>query len=290
MVTAVVLLVLVLAVGGDRLLGMWSYDAVEAGHSSGWTVDGVRANETTTVGNEVVLAYAADGEFTYSFHLANEGDRTVRVKALPGDVRFPFASATVWTSPPGPNDGGAEPDRLRPFRPFTLKPDQAVWVEYRYKLIPCPAPEGASSRTGFRTQPITYKVGLFTKTRRYELPNGIAVEGVPPGDCRPSKFGKGGGSERVRQGQSGADSVMVTDSMTTFSLGVPDRLPSASIVATTSNPETTLPNSAYCGGRRMPSGPEITKNCEPLVFGPALAIASDPSSYRPGGGSSSANL
>ena len=65
-------------------------------------------------------------------------------------------------------------------------------------------------------------------------------------------------------------SVMVTDSMVTVSLGVPDEVPMASMAATTSRPATTLPNSEYCGGRRIPCGPLITKNWLPLVFGPGV--------------------
>ena len=65
-------------------------------------------------------------------------------------------------------------------------------------------------------------------------------------------------------------SVIVTDSMVTFSFGSPERVPMASMVATTSRPFTTLPNSEYCGGRRTPSGPLMTKNWLPLVFGPGV--------------------
>ena len=36
---------------------------------------------------------------------------------------------------------------------------------------------------------------------------------------------------------------MVTDSMVTLSVGLPERVPTASMAATTSSPETTLPNS-----------------------------------------------
>ena len=50
-------------------------------------------------------------------------------------------------------------------------------------------------------------------------------------------------------------SVMVTDSMVTVSLGVPDLVPMASMAATTSRPATTLPNSEYCGGSRDPRRP-----------------------------------
>ena len=42
------------------------------------------------------------------------------------------------------------------------------------------------------------------------------------------------------------------------------------IFSTMSRPFTTLPNSAYCGGRRAPSGPEMMKNWLPLVFGPGV--------------------
>ena len=61
-------------------------------------------------------------------------------------------------------------------------------------------------------------------------------------------------------------------------LRFPDCVPMASMVATTSRPSITLPNSEYWGGRRTPLGPLITKNWLPLVFGPALAMARDPSS------------
>ena len=71
-------------------------------------------------------------------------------------------------------------------------------------------------------------------------------------------------------------SSMVTDSMTTFSFGVPDRVPMASMDWTTSPPETTAPNSEYWGGNEAPSAPLMMKNWLPLVFGPALAIASRP--------------
>ena len=59
------------------------------------------------------------------------------------------------------------------------------------------------------------------------------------------------------------------------------------IASTTSMPFTTLPNSEYCGGRRTPSLPLMMKNWLPLVFGPALAMATEPSSYWPAFGSSS---
>src|SRR4051812_24628327 len=73
-------------------------------------------------------------------------------------------------------------------------------------------------------------------------------------------------------GQS--DSVIVTDSMTTFSFGVPaPGDPMASMASTTSRPFTTLPNSEYCGGSCTPDWPLMTKNWLPLVLGPALAIA-----------------
>ena len=46
----------------------------------------------------------------------------------------------------------------------------------------------------------------------------------------------------------------------------------------------------YWGGRPTPLAPLTMKNWLPLVFGPALAIASEPISYWPRWGSSSANL
>ena len=52
-------------------------------------------------------------------------------------------------------------------------------------------------------------------------------------------------------------------------------------------PFTTLPNSEYCGGSCTPLGPLMMKNWLPLVLGPALAMATEPSSYWPGLGSSS---
>ena len=64
--------------------------------------------------------------------------------------------------------------------------------------------------------------------------------------------------------------------MKSRSLGLPEGVPRPSRAATTSRPLTTLPNSAYCGGRPMPLGPLMMKNWLPLVFGPALAMASEP--------------
>ena len=64
----------------------------------------------------------------------------------------------------------------------------------------------------------------------------------------------------------------------------------ASIFPTTSPPLTTSPKSEYDGGRPTPSGPLTTKNWLPLVLGPALAMATDPTRYFPGAGSSSAYL
>ena len=84
--------------------------------------------------------------------------------------------------------------------------------------------------------------------------------------------------KRLEIGELRVTRLHVTDSMITFSFGVPEREPSASTLATTSRPDTTLPNSEYCGGRRTPSGPLITKNWLPFVFGPALAIANEPTS------------
>ncbi len=65
-----------------------------------------------------------------------------------------------------------------------------------------------------------------------------------PGWTRASarcRADRSGGHSPRRRGQS--DSVMVTDSMTTCSDGVPDRLPVDSIACTTSRPLTTLPKS-----------------------------------------------
>jgi hypothetical protein len=50
------------------------------------------------------------------------------------------------------------------------------------------------------------------------------------------------------------------------------------IASTISRPFTTLPKWLYCGGRVTPFGPEMRKNWLPLVLGPALAIASEPTS------------
>src|SRR6185437_7713571 len=77
-----------------------------------------------------------------------------------------------------------------------------------------------------------------------------------------------------RRCRRGYFSSMVTDSMVTFSVGLPERVPTASMAATTSPPDTTEPNSEYCGGRAAPSGPLMMKNWLPLVFGRALAMAS----------------
>ena len=52
-------------------------------------------------------------------------------------------------------------------------------------------------------------------------------------------------------------------------------------------PFTTLPNSEYCGGSCTPLWPLMMKNWLPLVCGPALAMATEPSSYWPALGSSS---
>ncbi len=74
------------------------------------------------------------------------------------------------------------------------------------------------------------------------------------GPLRPQPAGSG----HYRAAQSA--SVIVTDSMVTVSLGVPDLVPMESMAATTSSPLTTLPNNEYWGGRRMPEGPLMTKN------------------------------
>ena len=71
-------------------------------------------------------------------------------------------------------------------------------------------------------------------------------------------------------------SSIVTLWITTCSVGVPERVPRASIVSITSSPLTTSPKREYSGGRRTPSGPLMTKNWLPLVLGPALAMASEP--------------
>ena len=44
-------------------------------------------------------------------------------------------------------------------------------------------------------------------------------------------------------------------------------------------PLTIWPKWLYCGGSPTPLPPLIKKNCEPLVFGPALAIATEPNWY-----------
>ena len=47
---------------------------------------------------------------------------------------------------------------------------------------------------------------------------------------------------------------MVTDSMVTGSLGVPERLPTDSMALITSRPRTTLPNSEYWAAGRHRRG------------------------------------
>jgi hypothetical protein len=83
---------------------------------------------------------------------------------------------------------------------------------------------------------------------------------------------------------------MVTDSITTRSFGLPEGVPTALMVVTTSPPLTTAPKREYSGGRPAPSGPLMTKNWLPLVLGPALAMAREPTWYFPADGSSSAYL
>ncbi len=67
--------------------------------------------------------------------------------------------------------------------------------------------------------------------------------GVFVGGLVPPPSGREPGAGPGRAGRQSACSVMVTDSIVTRSLGLPDRVPTASIVATVSSPATTLPNS-----------------------------------------------
>src|SRR5579862_8185748 len=61
---------------------------------------------------------------------------------------------------------------------------------------------------------------------------------------------------KCREAKEPQCSSTVTDSMTTRSFGDPERVPTASMAATTSSPFTTAPKSEYCGGNRAPSGPD----------------------------------
>ena len=53
------------------------------------------------------------------------------------------------------------------------------------------------------------------------------------------------------------------------------------ICSSTSRPFTIWPNRLYCGGSPTPLAPETRKNWLPLVFGPALAMATEPIWYWP---------
>lgn len=59
--------------------------------------------------------------------------------------------------------------------------------------------------------------------------------------------------------------------MTTGLLVFPLSLPTASIIFTTSFPSTTLPNTTCFPSKWLVFAVQM-KNCEPLVFGPALAM------------------
>ena len=63
--------------------------------------------------------------------------------------------------------------------------------------------------------------------------------------------------------------------MTTFALGLPESVPRPSTFFSTSSPSTTAPKTTC-----LPSSQGVftvqRKNCEPLVFGPALAMLRTP--------------
>src|SRR5262249_59623471 len=79
------------------------------------------------------------------------------------------------------------------------------------------------------------------------------------------------GVSAVPRYRRGDDQSCPQSSMTILAEGFPPDEPSASIVSTTSAPSVTAPKTTC-----LPSSHEVTtvvmKNCEPLVFGPALAI------------------
>ena len=105
-------------------------------------------------------------------------------------------------------------------------------------------------------------------------PHGLPVVGIPErtalirgadgswrsaGRARSTVFVDGAAGSRPGPGGAGllrgseaepvqSISSMVTDSMVTLSVGLPEAVPTASIAATTSSPATTLPNREYCGG------------------------------------------
>ena len=77
-------------------------------------------------------------------------------------------------------------------------------------------------------------------------------------------------------------SSIVTLSMTTRSSGVPERLPTFVDLVDDVQAGHYFAEQRVQGGQATPSGPLITKNWLPLVSGPALAIASEPTLYLPG--------
>jgi hypothetical protein len=188
-VRRVVLLLMAVLLAALGLLGYrWvdearSYDGLVAGAQSGYSGAILREHRNIPGPDALVAAYTPGAEFAVWHVLSNLGGRSVRIEQLPGPAPFSYyGSVSVAVSRPHAADGRFD-QGVRPFRPITLRPNEAVTVEYRLRMHDCKAKEEAGGTGAYSAVPVSYRVGPFTRSIMHSLSRPLAIEGGPHGEC-----------------------------------------------------------------------------------------------------------
>ena len=185
-----------------------SYDGLVAGAQSGYSGAILREHRNIPGPDALpVAAYTPGAEFAVWHVLSNLGGRSVRIEQLPGPAPFSYyGSVSVAVSRPHAADGRFD-QGVRPFRPITLRPNEAVTVEYRLRMHDCKAKEEAGG-TG------AYQRGAGVLSSRPVHP----LDHAQPFEAAGHRGRPTWGVPPIRR-RHGADAVTVSSSTTAQSPG-----------------------------------------------------------------------
>lgn len=147
----------------------------------------VREIDTLSNPTEYALTYSPGAEFGFGFNLAVDGSEAVTVLSVEPVQPYGVDLTGRFLGRGNFNERmGASPTAgVTSFRPFTLKPGEFRWVDFRFKFFDCgPTPEeqGGIAETGGHIMTIRFKVNDRHRTNEVPMPWSLAFTGMP--SCR----------------------------------------------------------------------------------------------------------
>lgn len=141
----------------------------------------IRKIETFRNPLEYALSYEPGAEFEFGFNLAVDGSKTVTVLSVEPAQPYGVDLTGRFLGRGNFNElMGASPTAgVTAFRPFTLKPGEFRWVEFRYKSFDCGPTPAVGVRSRGNTTTIRFRVNGRHRTNYVYMRFSLAFVGFP---------------------------------------------------------------------------------------------------------------